>query len=234
MCCIILLRSWNRAHFIKCAYCFSCVAIYFNNVELKYCSGISLIVVISLFLTLLWKSHSLKGIRVYYFMFCCADHFEPANKTRTAFSWLCLMMWCYCFLVMIHSALVAYLSLEIGLLFLGEEGGKGILFGLVFSLFCRVGIFFICLFCVWFCLVFLVWVFFAFGISFPIKWFFIPTCSQLDRYISSWEKKREYNLRSAMDRNIRRVEKRLSQLPRMRVFPTICKTRDERGTNRTQ
>lgn len=176
MCCIILLRSWNTAHFIKCAYYFSCVAIYFSNVELKHCSGISLIVVISLFLTLLWKSHSFKGISVYYFIFCCADHFESANKTRTAFSWLCLMMWCYCFIVMIHSGLVAYPSLEIGLLFLGEEGGKGILFGLVFSLFCRVGIFFfICLFCVWFCLVFLVWVFFLhLAFPFPLNDFLFP------------------------------------------------------------
>lgn len=37
-----------------------------------------------------------------------------------------------------------------------------------------------------------------------------------------------------MDRNIRGVEKRLTQLPRMRVFPSICKTSDKRGTDRTQ
>lgn len=37
-----------------------------------------------------------------------------------------------------------------------------------------------------------------------------------------------------MNRNIRAVEKRLTQLPRMRVFPSICESSDERSTNRTQ
>lgn len=36
-----------------------------------------------------------------------------------------------------------------------------------------------------------------------------------------------------MDRNVRAVEKSLTQLPRMRVFPSICKPSNERGTNRT-
>lgn len=81
---------------------------------------------------------------------------------------------------MIHSALVAYLSLEIGLLFLGEEGGKGILFGLVFSLFCRVGIFFylfvLCLVLLGFsCLGF----FLHLAFPFPLNDFLFPRAANL-------------------------------------------------------